>query len=1313
MLTFYRKPAFSEAECGLFQRKAKEVLGIDIRNLVTEFCYYVHALADLSAPEINRLTWLMGRTRRPTDFNGQSFISDRPGKIEVGPRMNFETFSSTMRVLVCKYCDLPNVARIERAWRVGLDQDLKQDQVERILAAMPFNLYDQMTQTQYLRPLTTFETDQKPEPVKTVRLIEEGMPALERINIAEGLAMDEQDRKVWFDLFAKFLGRNPTDVELFTLGALNSEHCRHLYFIAKLVIDGKPVPDSLMKIIKAPWVANPGRAKIAFGDNSSAIFGFEIHRLLTADPTKCSPLQLRRGLYHLICKFETHNHPSRIEPWNGAGTGIGGVIRDLMTAGRVSEAIALAAGYGIGNLNIPGFIQPWEDPNWKHPPDGSSALEILHVGSDGAAGYCNPIGLPLIVGWLNTCGISMPDGQRYEWFKPVVHVGGVGIINDENVKKEEPKKGMYLVRMGGKDYRVGIGGGSASSLTAGANDAKNDFASVQRAGPVMEQMLIDLFSGCVALGKDNPFATVQDMGAAGNLNALIELLEKVGGKVFINRLLSGDPTMSVKERWGCEAQEKAAAVVYEDKFAVLKQMADRLGLDCEIVGIVTCDGWIILCDENNGTTPVNLPLKNILTAIPPKTFSMQTLEEKREPLKLPPGLTMRDALERVLRLPRVASKRFLAIKGDASVGGCVAQQQNVGPNQITLCDYGLAAMSHFDKKGIVLTLGEQATIGLISTEAMVRMAAVEALLNMAGVKFTGIGDIDCQANWMCAAKLPGEGVKLYRAACALRDILIALGYRADGGKDSLSMAANVRSPQGQMVTVKGPCQLVVSNYAPVEDITRKVTLDIKKSSSHLLFLDFANDKRRLGGSALAQVYSQVGDEAPDIDDVGLVKRGMETVQQMLDEELVLAVHDKSDGLIIALLEMAFAGNKGLIINAGNDNDYLGLYFNAEAGLVIECERLDAVIDLLNKNSIPYKYVGCAADPSENPPEILVMGDENNIILKDKMTVLRAIWEETGMRGELAMHKVNPECLKEEARVNESLLTSPPYKLTFKPEEPLSVEKISAIPADAPKVAIFQAPGSNGHVEMASAFELAGFNALKLNIRDLITGTASLDEFQGLAPVGGFSFQDVFGAGVGWAGASLFNKKVAEQFERFFKRTDTFSFAPCNGFQYMNLIGRLPFSGLSEQNQPRLVENRSGRFERRFSTVKILKSPAIMLEGMEGSILGVHVSHGEGQAEFPNRTILQQMLHEDLCPIRFVDQYGEITEQYPFNPNGSPLGITAWCTRNGRHLGLMPHPERCFLPWQWHFWPPEWVDITASPWFKIFRNAYLWCIRNRN
>jgi phosphoribosylformylglycinamidine synthase len=764
----------------------------------------------------------------------------------------------------------------------------------------------------------------------------------------------------------------------------------------------------------------------------------------------------------------------------------------------------------------------------------------------------------------------------------------------------------------------------------------------------------------------------------------------------------GDETLSVLEIWGAEFQENNGLLIRPEDREMFEAIAKRENCPVNVMGHVTGDGKVVVHDSRDGSTPVDLPLELVLGKMPQKTFSDYHVEAKLEPLSLPEGTTPATAIDRVLRLLSVGSKRFLVHKVDRSVTGLCAQQQCVGPLQLPLSNVGVTAHTHFGITGTAVACGEQPIKGLVNSAAMARMTVAEAMTNIVWAKMSQIEDIKASGNWMYAAKLPGEGAKMWDACVALKESLIALGVSIDGGKDSLSMAARC----GDEVT-KAPGELTLTCYVTCPDITKTVTPDLKcpSTGSILLYVDLSGGHTRLGGSALAQVYNQVGNDTPDIHDFSTLKNAMIVTQELIDKRTILAGHDRSDGgLVVTLLEMAFAGNCSIDVTIPG-SDEMAVLFNEEAGFVLEvlAEDADFVLKAYAAAGVSAVRIGQVSAGDS----IKISVGSGPACINDKMTTLRDTWEATSFQ--LEKRQRNPKCIAQEEACLK-FRQPPQWKLTFDPN-PTDDAVMKA--ETKHKVAVLRQEGSNGDREMISAFLAAGFEAWDVTVSDLLSGAIKLDIFKGIVFVGGFSFADVLDSGKGWAGVIKFNDDVFRQFEEFRKRPDTFSLGVCNGCQLMAVLGWIPSSdGLPEDKQPRLLHNDSGKFESRFSSVKIEPSPSVLLKGMEGSSLGVWVAHGEGRFFFPDESVHNMVKEKNLVPIRYVNDQNEATEEYPFNPNGSPEGIAALCSEDGRHLALMPHPERVFTAWQWPWMPAEWKDLKVGPWLQMFQNARKFCDENQ-
>ena len=1273
--------------------------GYDLANLSLETCFYIETSAPLSGDDETKLRWLLTETFDPAGLSDRPFVTgdSYPTIIEIGPRLNFETAWSSIAVSICHHAGLVQVTRLERSRRVGLTFKLVGSQLEQFIAA----LHDRMTEMPYGdNGLISFDSGLSPEPVLVIPLMREGIGALRRVNKEYGLAMDESDLNYYYNLFVNRLNRDPTIVELFWLGQANSEHSRHHIFRGELMLDGKMLGLSLMDIVREPHHVNPNNSIIAFHDDSSAIRGYSIATLIPAHPGQVAEFLLGHMFFNPTLTAETHNFPTGIAPYPGAATGTGGRIRDNQCVGRGGLIVASGVGICVGNLHIPGYELPWEADGHLHPANLASPLEILIEGRNGAWGYGNCFGEPVILGHVRSVGLPTRDGYR-AYFKPILYTEGVGMIDDRHVEKGKPEKGMWLTQFGGPAFDIGNGGGSASSQPSGDNSSDLDFNAVQRGDPEMAQRVNRVIRACSELGEENPIVSAHDLGAGGDCNALPEIIDPVGGIINLRSIPVGDRSLSVLKIWGNESQERNVALIRPQDFERFKAICDREGVSCVVVGEVTGDGWLRVFDEQDNSWPAQLPLAPILGNIPCKTIPLEEVPTQLFPLELPAGLTVRQALDLVLRLLSVASKGWLTRHVDRSVTGLVAQQQCVGPNQLPLSDYAVVAHSVLGNTGTALSQGERPLIGLIDPAAQARMAVGESLTNLMGAKISSIEDIRCSANWMWPAKSPGEIMRMYRAAVAMAGMMIKIGMAVDGGKDSMSMAA--KTPAG---VVKAPGQLVIANYVTMPDVTKKVTPDLKTEDGWLLFVDLSladQPHKPLGGSALAQVYQQLGDECPNVRSVRLLVYLFNAVQRLIERGQIASLHDRSDGgLIVTLLEMAFAGNRGVDIDITNCSDPLSYFFNEELGIVLECTDPQVVEEALEAAEIRCTRIG-RVNGQHGP---ILVRYNNECIIHEPLGELRAIWEETSSR--LDAQNANPECVEEEALLVVAPIDPPSWRLSFTPQP------TSSLPCGPkqPQMAVIRATGTNGDREMAAAFLAAGFRVYDVTMSDLLTGAFTLDQIQCIAFAGGFADGDVLDSAKGWAGTIRFNPELAAQFEAFRQRPDTLSLGVCNGCQLMALLGWVSPPDLLDEERPRFIHNLSGVFESRFCHVAIPESSAIMFREMAGSRLGIWVAHGEGRLHLPSAKFnADRILNLDkVCPMVYATPGGRLwTETYPFNPNGSPAGIAALCSQDGRHVAMMPHPERSAnAMWQWPWMPEEWKEFTVSPWLKLFQNAYDWC-----
>lgn len=1249
------------------------------------YCFNIESSRALTPDEVERLRLILADGfLLDTVTLAPQLVGERV--VEIGPRLNFATAWSSNMVSICRAVGLEVVSRVERSRRTLVPEDADMD----VFIA---NNHDRMTECVYSQPLTSFETGINPEPVYEVDLKSKGPDGLLEI---PGTSMDEWDRDLYYNYFVKRCGRNPSIVEIMDLNNANSEHSRHGFFRGKQVIDGQEYDRTLFQVVTDTLKANPKGSKVAFKDNSSVIEGSTLTTLLPAQPGTPSPLGETSVCYHPLLTAETHNFPTGVAPFPGAETGTGGRIRDVQGTGRGGFVMAGTAGYCVANLHIPDYPLDWEN-SYACPDSLAPALEIEIEASNGASDYGNKFGEPLIQGFTRSFDLRLETGERWGFLKPIMFTAGIGQIDDRHTEKKDAAKGMLIVQVGGPAYRVGFGGGAASSMMQGENEAKLDFNAVQRGDAEMEQKMNRVIRACNEMGDLSLIDVIHDQGAGGPANVLKELVEHAGGRVEIRNIRVGDPTMSVLEIYVAEYQERVGLLISPENIEKFQAICAREKVACEVLGEVTGDLRFIVHDSQDNTTPVDIEIPELLGKIPQKTFVDNRVVPALSAFVPAKNLDVREALHRVLRLVSVGSKRFLTNKVDRAVTGLIAQQQCCGPLQLTVADVAVVAQSHFGLTGIATAIGEQPIKMLVDPAAGARMAVGEALTNLVWARIEDLEQVKCSANWMWAPKLPGEGAALRDAAEAMAAAMTTVGIAVDGGKDSLSMAAKVEDE-----VVKSPRELVISLYAAMGDIRKKITPDIKEPGSVLLLVDLSGGKHRLGGSALAQTCGQIGNEVPDLEDPLQLKRAFAVTQSLIEQNLILAGHDRSDGgLITTLLEMAFSGNCGLNLALNGAGTILENLFAEELGLVIECRwnHLAQVKERFEQIKVPCQVLG-----SSRVKKAITIQYNGELVLDDSMVLLRQWWEETSYQ--LERLQMNPACADEE-KFNILDRTGPEYQLSFVPE---ATAPTILQAKDKPKVIILRDEGSNSDREMSSAFYSAGFEPWDVTMTDLLAGRIDLAGFRGIAAVGGFSYADVPESAKGWAATIRFNERLQAQFHEFYNRPDTFTLGICNGCQLFGLLGWVPWLGIEAERQPRFIHNLSGRFESRWTTVKVLPSNAIMLQGMEGLVFGIHVDHGEGYLHFPDESIRQRVWSEQMAALVYTDDGGNATEAYPFNPNGSPGGLTGLCSPDGRHLAMMPHPERTFLPWQCHWLPEGMKSLPVSPWLKMFQNAYAWCSR---
>lgn len=1160
-------------------------------------------------------------------------------------------------------------------------------------AKISAQLHDRMTETilDNLGSSDELFKSGKPRELKTVDIIGRGISELEEANTGMGLALSKEEVKYLYEAYLS-INRNPTDLELMMFGVVNSEHCRHKIFNADWYIDGKKQPKSLFKMIKNTYAKNGEGVISAYSDNSAILNGHEEKMLLPNPKTKEYQTKVEKS--HMVVKVETHNHPTAIAPFPGAATGSGGEIRDENATGRGSKPKMGLTGYTVSDLHIPGYTQPWEKD--RIIPDRiSSPLDIMIKAPLGGAAFNNEFGRPNTAGYFRTFETHGESKENWGYHKPIMIAGGVGSIRDSSKDKLKLPIGAKLIVIGGPSMLIGLAGGAASSMESGKSDSELDFASVQRGNAEIQRRAHEVISACSSLGKESPIISIHDVGAGGLSNALTELVHDsgLGAKFELRKIDSADPSLSPMEIWCNESQERYVMAVSKENLAQFEEICARERCPYAAVGETIKEQDLIINDSLFNNQPANIPMSLIFGGPPKIIKQVESTLQKSGKIKLS-NIDINDALERVLRIPAVGSKKFLITIGDRNVGGLTARDQMAGPWQVPVSDCAVSATSFFGKTGEAMAMGERTPLAVINAPASARMAIGEAITNIASAKINKLSDIKLSANWMAASGYASEDYNLYQTVKAVgEEFCPELGLVIPVGKDSLSMRT-VWKENGVSKSVSSPVSLIVSAFAPVSDIGSTLTPDLKPGvDSKLIFVDLSGGKIRLGGSALAQAYGQTGNESPDVSNPAILANFFDAIQQLNGKGLISAYHDRSDGgLLTTLLEMSFAGRTGIDIDlsdlAGSAVEKL---FSEELGAVLQValEKASEVEKILYR-SLGDVFYSIGKVNGRNKITIFNSGEA---LVDRKRSDLEKIWAETSYQ--IQKIRDNEESASQEfAAIEDDTDPGISPVVTYKSS--------SKSYTNRPKVAILREQGVNGQTEMAAAFDLAGFSAVDVHMQDLISKKAILSDFTGLVACGGFSYGDVLGAGMGWAKSILYDSRLKAEFSKFFERKDTFSLGVCNGCQMLaGLRGIIP----GAENWPEFLKNKSEQFEARFVSVKINKSSSIFLKDMEGSVLPIAVAHGEGRAVFKNKDIRGKLLADNTVPLQFVDNRHDTTEIYPLNPNGSELGIAALSSGDGRALIMMPHPERTFMTYQnsWH--PDGWSG--TSPWFKMFQNAREW------
>ncbi|NMQ19775.1 phosphoribosylformylglycinamidine synthase [Candidatus Competibacter phosphatis] len=1200
---------------------------------------------------------------------------------------------------IARNCGLQHVRRIERGVAYYLESTRALTAGEQALLK-PL-LHDRMTEA-VLEPdddPALLFAQAEPAPLASVDLLSGGRDALVVANRELGLALSEDEIDYLLDSFIR-LERNPSDVELMMFAQANSEHCRHKIFNADWIIDGIAQDRSLFAMIRHTHERHPADVLSAYHDNAAVMTGFSAGRFFP-DPAD-SQYRYHPEDVHILMKVETHNHPTAISPFPGAATGSGGEIRDEGATGRGAKPKAGLCGFSVSHLRIPDFAQPWERDYGK-PDRIVSALDIMLEGPIGAAAFNNEFGRPNLAGYFRAFEEDGPDGQRRGYHKPIMIAGGLGNIREPHVHKAELLPGAAIVALGGPALLIGLGGGAASSMATGSSHAELDFASVQRGNPEIQRRAQEVIDRCTALGTANPILSIHDVGAGGLSNAVPEIIHDAGrgGRFELRDVPNDDPGMSPMQIWCNEAQERYVLAIAAEGLETFRTLCERERCPYAVIGTATEAPRLTVEDRQFDNRPVDLPM-NVLFGKPPKLLREVTHAPAASGALDLAGIELDEAAARVLRFPAVADKSFLITIGDRTVTGLVCRDQMVGPWQVPVSDVAVTATSFDADTGEAMAMGERAPLALLDAPASGRMAVGEALTNIAAARIDKLGDVKLSANWMAAAGHPGEDARLFDTVRAVgMELCPALGIAIPVGKDSLSMKT-VWDVAGESKSVVGPLSLIVSAFAPVQDLRRTLTPQLRtdRGDTDLILIDLGRGKNRLGGSALAQVYNQLGDCVPDVDKPEELAAFFAVIQELNATGRLLAYHDRSDGGLLAVLaEMMFAGGCGVTVLLDDLGEgLLPALFAEELGAVVQVRARDRGVVL--GRLVAAGLGECShVIGAPNGQDRLILRHAGETVFTTSRAELRRLWSETSYR--LQALRDHPDCARE--AFDAACDPADPglnARLSFDPAEDVAAPFIAN--GARPRMAILREQGVNGQIEMAAAFDRAGFAAVDVHMSDIMAGRVSLADFHGLVACGGFSYGDVLGAGEGWAKSILFNARAREQFAAFFARPDSFALGVCNGCQMLSNLHEL--IGGTEP-WPRFVRNRVEQFEARLSLVEVLPSPSLFLRGMEGSRLPVAVAHGEGRAEFRDTGGADAALAAGLVALRFVDHHGKPAESYPANPNGSPGGITGLTSRDGRFTILMPHPERLFRTAQYSWHPDGWSE--DGPWLRLFRNARRW------
>ena len=1275
------EPALSDFRARKLARRIGDVAGFE-PSLDARFVYLIESSAPFDSRALGALEDLL-HGQRVADL-------DDDGLLLVVPRMGTQSPWSTKATDIALHCGLDRVLRIERgvAYRIA---GLPARQREAVAAV----LHDRMTQSVLgdLASAWALFAHSAPRPLVHVPLKERGIEALEAANSNLGLALSADEIDYLADAFSA-MGRNPTDAELMMFAQANSEHCRHKIFNADWTVDGTPSEHSLFGMIRNTHARSPGGVLSAYHDNSAVIAGPPGERFIV-DPETGVYGWCAESLPFQI-KVETHNHPTAISPFPGAATGSGGEIRDEAATGRGARPKAGLTGFSVSHLDLPGVDLPWR-VDFGKPGRIASALDIMIEGPIGAASFNNEFGRPALCGYFRTFEQQV-GGALWGYHKPIMIAGGMGSIRETQVEKLPLLPGAHIVVLGGPAMLIGLGGGAASSVGSGQGLEDLDFASVQRGNPEMQRRCQEVIDACWALDERNPILSIHDVGAGGLSNALPELLNDGGhgGELELRRVPSGDSAMSPMEIWCNESQERYVLAIAPDGLSSFEAMCRRERCPFAVLGQATPRRQLKLADELLGEQPVDMPLDVLLGKPPKMSRDVRREQLAGDGLDLA-GADTRASLRRVLRFPAVGSKSFLVTIGDRSVGGLVTRDQLVGPWQVPVADAAVTLSGFRGCSGEAMAMGERTPLAVLNAPASGRMAIAEAVTNIAAAAIEQLSDVRLSANWMAAAGEPGQDAALFDTVRTVgMELCPELGIAIPVGKDSLSMKTVWRDQQAERL-MRAPVSLIVSAFAPVGDVQRSLTpqIDMACGESRLLLIDLGEGRNRLGGSAFAQVHGKFGNEVPDLDDPSLLRHFFRAVQTLNREGLVRAYHDRSDGGVIATLcEMAFAAHCGLELTLPPEARYVNEFlFAEEPGAVVQVadRDLSLVFEQLAAAGLSEQVIDLGRPVAGDRLSVVAGGQ---LLFEDSLPELQRLWSETSHAVQRL--RDNPECADQELEsVCDWSRPGLQPQLRFDPAENPAAPMIAT--GARPRVAILREQGVNGHVEMAAAFDQAGFTSVDVHMSDLAAGRQRLEEFAGFVACGGFSYGDVLGAGRGWAKSILFHEVLREAFGRFLADRGKFALGVCNGCQMLAALKEL-IPGAAAW--PEFAGNRSEQFEARLSLVRIEESPSVFLRGMAGSCLPVATAHGEGRAVFDGG-----VTPDGLVALRYVDGAGVAAERYPQNPNGSPAGITGLCNEDGRVTVMMPHPERTLRTVNFSWAPSAWSDV--SPWQRMFLNARRW------